>query len=43
MIPHQNLWQSHNGASHRKNIDTPPLVGSCRYTKVNLNKRNEMR
>jgi hypothetical protein len=22
-------WQSHNGAAHRKKIDTPPLVGSC--------------
>ena len=25
MILHSNPWQSHNGASHRKNLDTPPL------------------
>jgi len=29
MILHANPWQDHNGASHRKNIDTPPLTGSC--------------
>ena len=29
MIHPQIRWQEHNGASHRKNIDTPPLVGSC--------------
>ena len=29
MINPEILWQSHNGAAHRKNIDTPPLVGSC--------------
>ena len=34
MIPHQNLWQSHNGAAHRKNLDTPPLTGYCVGTKV---------
>ncbi len=27
MIPHQYQWQNHNGASHRKNVDTPSLVG----------------
>ena len=29
MIDPKILWQSHNGASHRKNIDTPPLTGWC--------------
>ena len=29
MILHPNPWQDHNGASHRKNLDTPPLTGSC--------------
>ena len=38
MIPLRNPWQNHSGASHRKNFDTPPLKGSCRYTKVNLHK-----
>ena len=28
MILHRNPWQDHNGASHRKNFDTPPLVGN---------------
>jgi hypothetical protein len=28
------LWQSHNGASHRKKYDTPPLKGYCQGTKV---------
>ena len=36
MIPRLNQWQGHNGASHRKNLDTPSLTGSCRYTNVNL-------
>jgi hypothetical protein len=27
MILHTNLWLGHNGASHRKNLDTPPLTG----------------
>ena len=27
MILHLNPWQSHYGAAHRKNIDTPSLVG----------------
>ena len=27
MILHTNPWQDHNGASHRKNIDTPSLTG----------------
>ena len=26
MIPLQYPWQNHNGASHRKNLDTPPLT-----------------
>jgi hypothetical protein len=34
MIPHQYQWQNHNGASHRKNLDTPPLTGCCVGTKV---------
>ena len=29
MILHFIPGQSHNGAAHRKNIDTPPLRGSC--------------
>jgi hypothetical protein len=28
--------RNHCGASRRENFDTPPLKGSCRYTKVNL-------
>jgi hypothetical protein len=36
MTPHSNPWQDHNGASHRKNLDTPPLKGSCRCTTVLL-------
>jgi hypothetical protein len=27
MILHSNQWQDHNGASHRKNLDTPSLTG----------------
>jgi len=34
MILKSNPWQSHNGASHRKNIDTPPLTGCCVGTQV---------
>ena len=34
MILHSNPWQDHNGASHRKNVDTPPLVGCCQGTFV---------
>lgn len=33
MILHANPWQDHNGASHRKNIDTPSLGGSCKAAK----------
>ena len=29
MILHSISWWSKNGASHRKNCDTPPLIGSC--------------
>jgi len=29
MILHSISWQRQNGASHRKNVDTPPLIGSC--------------
>jgi hypothetical protein len=36
MILHANPWQDHNGASHRKNLDTPPLTGSCGCTTVLL-------
>jgi hypothetical protein len=32
MIRCSILWQCRNGASHRKNFDTPPLEGSCRAT-----------
>jgi hypothetical protein len=27
MIPPLHLWQSHYGAAHRKNVDTPSLTG----------------
>jgi hypothetical protein len=37
MILHSNPWQDHNGASHRKNLDTPPLKGWC--AKVNGRQR----
>jgi RepB DNA-primase from phage plasmid len=30
VILHSILWQCRNGASHRKNLDTPPLRGCCR-------------
>jgi hypothetical protein len=30
MIPLLHRWQSHYGAAHRKNIDTPSLEG-CRF------------
>ena len=43
MIPRRILWQRHNGASHRKNLDTPSLAGLCRYTNVNLHKQKEIR
>ena len=36
MIVHSISWWCKNGASHRKNFDTPPLIGSCRYTTVNV-------
>ena len=36
MIVHSISWWCKNGASHRKNFDTPPLRGSCRYTTVNV-------
>ena len=29
MIVHSISWWCKNGASHRKNFDTPPLKGSC--------------
>jgi hypothetical protein len=29
MIPRQHGSQSHDGATHRKNLDTPPLKGWC--------------
>ena len=29
MIPLQYLWQNHNGAAHRKKIDTPSLGWAC--------------
>jgi hypothetical protein len=32
MIRHSILWQCRNGASHRKNVDTPPLGGNCGET-----------
>src|SRR4029077_2874135 len=36
VIPHSISCRSKNGASHRKNFDTPPLIRSCRYTTVNV-------
>ena len=36
VILHSISWWCKNGASHRKNFDTPPLRGSCRYTTVNV-------
>lgn len=30
MILHSISWQCRNGASHRKNFDTPPLRGCCK-------------
>lgn len=29
MILHQHSWRGHYGASHRMNLDTPPLKGCC--------------
>jgi len=34
--PRLQGWQDHYGAAHRKNLDTPSLVGSCRCTTVHL-------
>ena len=36
VIPRPILWWCQNGASHRKNFDTPPLLGSCKCTTVHL-------
>ena len=36
VIRPQHPRQNHCGASHRKNIDTPPLRGSCRCPTVHL-------
>ena len=36
MIVHSISWCCQNGASHRKNFDTPPLKGSCKCTTVHL-------
>ena len=36
VIPRPILWWCQNGASHRKNFDTPPLLGSCKCTAVHL-------
>jgi hypothetical protein len=33
MIPHSVSWWCKNGASHRKNFDTPPLRGCCRASR----------
>ena len=41
MIPHQDRWQNHNGASHRKNVDTPPLTGCCVGTQVPYSEPDE--
>jgi len=34
MIVHSISWWCKNGASHRKNFDTPPLIGNCPDTLV---------
>jgi hypothetical protein len=34
MILHLIPGQNHYGASHRKNVDTPPLTGCCVGTTV---------
>jgi hypothetical protein len=39
MILHANPGQDHNGASHRKNLDTPSLAGSC-WSALRHPKRN---
>ena len=36
VILHSISCRSKNGASHRKNFDTPPLRGSCRCTTVHF-------
>ena len=36
VIVYPILWQCKNGASHRKNFDTPPLRGSCKCTEVHF-------
>jgi hypothetical protein len=36
MILHSISWQCKDGASHRKNFDTPPLKGWCKCTTVHL-------
>jgi hypothetical protein len=40
MIQRLQGWQSHYGATHRKNFDTPPLKGWCvellQFTVVNM-------
>jgi len=41
MIPREYLWQDHYGASHRKNVDTPPLTGCCVGTDVPYSERKE--
>ena len=35
MIPLLHQWQSHNGAAHRKKIDTPSLEG-CRFSRKRI-------
>jgi hypothetical protein len=42
MIPREYLWQDHYGASHRKNVDTPPLTGCCVGTKVPSSEPSEI-
>ena len=34
MIPGLNLWQSHSGAAHQVEDDTPSLEGLCRKVPV---------
>lgn len=41
MSLNQNPWLDHNGASHRKNLDTPPLTGCCLGTEVTYNEPAE--
>jgi hypothetical protein len=42
VILHSISRRRKNGASHRRNFDTPPLKGSCRCTTVHLQRFQEL-